>query len=297
MEWLSAIRSSIEYIEAHLSEDISAQDISAQVYISPYILSKGFAVMTGYTVSEYVRNRRLYLAALDLVSTDKSIISIALDSGYDTPESFTKAFSRYHGSTPTAVRQGAAYKTFLPLRIKVTVQGGDKMEYSIKKMPGLRLIGFQKEFSFDNSYTEVPKFWDEVWQKHMSAVYSGKTPGTACEKAVADNRIGEFAVCIDDIGGSRFRYLIAGKYSGGEVPEGMTLYEFPMCEWAVFDCVGPIPEAFQSLNTRIFREWLPGNPEFELSGNATVEWYDPMNTDTSAPDCHSAIWIPVKRKN
>ena len=75
----------------------------------------------------------------------------------------------------------------------------------------------------------------------------------------------------------------------------MVLYEFPAGEWAVFDCVGPIPEAFQALNTRIFKEWLPGNAEFELSGGTSVEWYD-VTGDTDSSDYHSAIMIPVKRK-
>ena len=83
---------------------------------------------------------------------------------------------------------------------------------------------------------------------------------------------------------------------GGEVPEGMAVYEFPRGDWAVFSCVGPMPEALQSVNTRIFREWLPGNPEYELCGNATVEWYDCAGEKTD-PDYRSAIWVPVKRKN
>jgi len=64
----------------------------------------------------------------------------------------------------------------------------------------------------------------------------------------------------------------------------------------VFNCIGPLPEALQSVNTRIFQEWLPGNPEYEICGNANIEWYDPTNTDTSDPDYRSAIWIPVKKK-
>ena len=111
-----------------------------------------------------------------------------------------------------------------------------------------------------------------------------------------DNCIGEYGVCIDDVGGGRFRYLIAGKYTGGPVPEGMVLYEFPRHEWAVFDCVGPCPQTLQSVNTRIFQEWLPGNPDYELSGNATVEWYDCINGEMTDPDYHSAIWVPVQRK-
>lgn len=295
MEWLSAVRKSIEYIEEHLNDEISAGDVSGEVNISEYIFCKGFAVMTGYSPSEYIRNRRLYLAAQKLRETDESVLDISLDAVYDTPESFTKAFSRFHGKTPSQVRGGAPYKTFLPLKIHINIQGGDQMECKTVKLFGMKLIGFQREFSSEDSYEKIPKFWDEICEKYANNVYAGNPPANAYEKAIMDNCIGEYAVCIDDVGGDKFRYLIAGKYSGGEVPEGMELYEFPMGEWAVFDCIGPIPEALQSMNTRIFKEWLPGNPEFELSGNATVEWYDCMG-DQNSPDYHSAIWLPVKRK-
>lgn len=103
-------------------------------------------------------------------------------------------------------------------------------------------------------------------------------------------------MCIDDLGNGKFRYLIAGKYAGGEVPEGMAVYEFPQGEWAVFDCYGSIPKALQDINTRIFKEWLPGNPDWEICGNANVEWYDCMNGEKTEPDYHSAIWIPVKKR-
>ena len=296
MEWLSAIRRAIEYLEEHLHEGVSAQDVSDEVHISPYLFCKGFAVVTGYSVSEYVRNRRLYLAAVALRDTDKTVLDVALDACYDTPESFTKAFTRFHGRTPTAVRAGAPFKTFLPLRIKITVHGGNQMDCKLTKMFGMKLIGFSKEFSVENSYEEIPKWWDEICEKYASSVYAGNPPANPYEKALVDNCIGEYAVCIDDAGAEKFRYLIAGKYAGGEVPEGMELYEFPSGEWAVFDCYGPIPEALQALNTRLFKEWLPGNTEFELSGNATVEWYDCINGEKTDPDYHSAIWIPVKRR-
>ena len=295
MEWLSAIRRAISYMEEHLGEEIGVQDISDQVHISPYLFGKGFAVMTGYSVSEYLRNRRLYLAALALRDEGISVLEAALRSGYDTPESFAKAFTRFHGNTPSAVRSGAGFQIFLPLRVQVTVQGGNQMDCKITKMFGMKLIGFQKEFSMENSYEEIPKYWDEICEKYAYNVYAGNPPANACERALIDNCIGEYGVCIDDVGGGRFRYLIAGKYTGGEVPDGMALYEFPMGDWAVFDCIGPIPEALQSLNTRIFKEWLPGNTEYELSGNASVEWYD-CTGEKDDPDYHSAIWLPVKRK-
>ena len=92
----------------------------------------------------------------------------------------------------------------------------------------------------------------------------------------------------------KFRYLIAGKYTEGEVPEGMTVYEFPDMEWAKFRCTGPMPGALQSVNTKIFQEWLPNNQEYEIAMGANIEWYS--NGDMSSIDYESGIWIPVKRK-
>ena len=296
MEWLTSIRTAIDYMEEHLTDDISAQDVAHQVYLSPFFLHKGFSLMTGYGIGEYIRNRRLYQAALDLKGTDDKVIDIAFRYGYETPESFTKAFSRFHGATPSQVRGGAAISTFLPLMIKLSIQGGNQMDYKITPMFPFKVIGFQKEFDNETAYTEIPKFWDEICEKYAYNVYAGNAPANPYEQALVDNCIGEYGVCIDDIGGGKFRYLIAGKYTGGAVPDGMVVYEFPRNEWAVFDCIGPNPQTLQSVNTRIFSEWLPGNPDYELSGNATVEWYDCVNGEMTDPDYHSAIWIPVKRK-
>ena len=297
MEWLTCIRAAIDYIESHLEENISAQDVANQVYLSSFFLQRGFSLMTGYGIGEYLRNRRLYQAALDLQRTDDKVIDIALRYCYETPESFTKAFVRFHGATPTQVRDGAAANVFLPLTIKLSIQGGYQMDYKITSMFPFKVIGFQKVFDNETAYAEIPKFWDEICEKYAANVYAGNAPANPYEQALMDNCIGEYGVCIDDIGGGKFRYLVAGKYTGGEVPEGMAVYEFPRSDWAVFDCIGPIPEALQSVNTRIFQEWLPGNPELELCGNASVEWYDCLNGEKTDPDYHSAIWVPVKRKS
>jgi len=279
-----------------LEEDISAQDVADHVYLSPFFLQRGFSLMTGYGIGEYLRNRRLYQAAIDLLESDNKVIDIAFRYCYDTPESFTKAFTRFHGATPSQVRSGAAVNVFLPLKINLTIQGGSQMDYKIAPMFPFKVIGFQKIFDTETSYSEIPKFWNEICEKYANSVYAGNAPANPYEQALVDNCIGEYGVCIDDIGDGKFRYLIAGKYTGGEIPEGMVVYEFPRGNWAVFNCVGPNPETLQSVNTRIFNEWLPGNPEYELSGNATVEWYDCVNGMMTDPDYHSAIWVPVKAK-
>ena len=296
MDWLAVVRRAIEYVEAHLEDELSAQDVAEQVYLSPFFLQRGFSLTTGLGLGEYVRSRRLYQAALDLRETDERVIDVALRYGYETPESFAKAFSRFHGATPTQAREGAPIRTFLPLTVQISIQGGSQMDYKIAPMFPFKVIGFERIFDNETSYAEIPKFWDEICEKYAANVYAGNDPANPWEQALVDNCIGEYGVCIDDIGGGRFRYLIAGKYTGGEVPEGMAVYEFPRGEWAVFDCVGPIPEALQRVNTRVFREWLPGNPDYELRGNASVEWYDCINGEKTDPDYRSAIWIPVQRK-
>ena len=127
--------------------------------------------MTGYGIGEYIRNRRLYKSAVDLKETDDKVIDIAFRYGYETPESFTKAFSRFHGVTPSQVRDGSAGKVFLPLTIKLSVQGGSQMDVKIAPMFPFKVIGFQKVFDNETAYAEIPKFWDEICEKYAYNVY------------------------------------------------------------------------------------------------------------------------------
>lgn len=265
--------------------------------MSSFYLQKGFAIATNYSISEYIKSRRLSLAAEELINTKNKIIDLAFKYGYETPESFTKAFIRFHGVTPSKKRaKKLPYQRFDPLLIDLVIKGGNKMDYKITRMFGLKVIGFERVFTFDEAYAKIPKFWDEVCEKYCANIYAGNPPSNAHEKAVIDNCIGEYGVCVDDLGNGKFRYLIAGRYSGGEVPKGMVIYEFPFGEWAIFNCVGPIPQSLQNLNTKIFKEWLPNNPDYEIAGNANVEWYDCVNGEKTDADYHSAIWIPIKRK-
>lgn len=289
MEWTESIRRVIDYAEEHLTEEISIADIARDVSISPFYLQKGFKLMTGYSLGEYIRNRRLYQAALEIIAGKEKMIDLALKYGYDTPESFTKAFARFHGVSPSQLKKGSGkIQVFLPLKIHIEIRGGNEMEYTIEKMASFRVIGFERRFNNDSSYLEIPKFWSEMMGK--------SAPITEKQGKIAwQCRIGEYGVCIDDIpGGKEFRYLIAGKFGGGEIPEGMVTYTFPEMEWAKFPCRGPMPGALQSVNTRIFKEWLPGNPDWEIAMPANIEWY--ACGDTDAADYQSAIWIPVKKK-
>lgn len=297
MEWLSCIKKTISYIEDNLTSDIDIEKLAKEVGYSYFFLNKGFKVMTGYSISEYIRNRRLYEAAIKIKNSDIKIIDIAYEYGYNTPESFTKAFNRFHNVSPSDVRNGETIVKFLPLIIDIKVSGGFEMDYKVVNLYPMKLIGFEKVFEEETSYLEIPKWWDEICDKYCANIYAGNEPTSDIEQAIVDNCIGEYAVCIDDLKDGKFRYMIAGKYCGGKVPEGMRLYELKNKQWAIFNCVGPIPYAMQEINTQIFKEWLPGNPDYELSGNCNIEWYDCINGEKSDDDYHSAIWIPVKKKN
>ena len=294
MDWTESLRRAVDYMEKSLLEDITPDDVAKAVCISPFYLERGFKVMTGFSIGEYVRNRRLYLSALDILSGNEKVIDIALKYGYDTPESYTKAFTRFHGVSPVQLRKEPhRLRTFLPLKIKVIIQGGNDMDFVVEKMSGFKVIGYEYIVSSETSYTDIPKLWDRFADRY-GAVMNGKAPETTEEKAVAENCIGEFGICIDDAGKNKFRYLIAGAYKSGDVSKGMTVYELPDAAWAKFKCVGPLPGALQSVNTRIFREWLPGNPDYEIAFGTNIEWYS--KGDSSKADYESEIWIPVKHK-
>lgn len=296
MEWLRTVKKTLFFIEENLFDEIDVNELAEKVFISPFYLQKGFQILTGYSLGEYIRNRRLYEAALKLSETDEKIIDVAFDCGYDSQESFTKAFTRFHGSSPNRIRNNKSLiRRFVPLNINIEITGGNKMNYVVSPMWGFKVIGFERIFSNETAYKEIPLFWDEICEKYCThTIYAGLEPSCPEEQAIIDNCIGEYGVCIDDVGNGKFRYLIAGRYTGGEIPESMTLFEFPKCEWAKFKCMGPMPESLQTLNTQIFKEWLPGNPDFEIAGGYNVEWYS-CDGEKTDENYESGIWIPVKR--
>ena len=125
MDWVESIHRAIRYMEDHLREELTIRDIAQQAALSPFYFQKGFAMLCGMTVGDYIRQRRLSVAGLEILTTDRKIIDIALEAGYDSPDSFTRAFARFHGVTPTALRKsGGAVRSFAPLKIKVTLRPG-----------------------------------------------------------------------------------------------------------------------------------------------------------------------------
>ncbi len=284
MEWTQCISKAIGYIEDHITEELTIEAIAAEAMVSPFYFQKGFAMLCGFTVGEYLRKRRLALAGGELVSTDRKIIDLALRYGYDSPDSFTKAFTRFHGATPTSVRKGEAMvKSFAPLKLRLTLEGGNTMEYKIVKKDGFTLIGASKVFWYEDAAT-VPDMWAEY-------VQSGKSD-TVCSA---------YGVSIDeDMGGDTFEYLIGDNYNPMmDIPQGFTTRAIPAHTWAVFACTGAMPNAMQEVQEKIFSEWLPTCKEYEIGAGYNIEAYaDPAQyaKGTGDPAYHCEIWIPVRRK-
>lgn len=285
MEWVKTIADSIEFIEDNITEDLTTDDIAKAVNVSPFYFQKGFVMLCGFTIAEYIRNRRLALAGNDVATTNDKIIDIALKYGYDTPDGFAKAFTRFHGVTPLNARKNPVMlKSFAPLKIKFSLEGGYTMNYKIENKKAFTVIGNAKTFTYTNAKTLIPKFW----QEHFA---SGKC------KTVK----GCYGLNIDErMGNENFEYLIADAYlEGAPVPEGFVLRTVPAFTWAIFPCVGPMPKALQDVNSKIFTEWLPALKDYEFAAGYCMEYYDDPSkykNGTLSDDYYCEIWIPIKKK-
>jgi len=279
MDWVGGMQNALRYIEDNIADELDYQEIAKRAYVSSFHFQRVFSILCGYTLGEYIRNRKLTLAGAELLAGSAKVIDVAVKYGYDSPDSFAKAFTRFHGVTPSSVKnQGARVKTFTPLQIKFTLEGGSMMEFKIIEKGALTVMGFEKEFNTDNSYAEIPKFWRDHFE--------GGGGKFVC---------GMFGICYDEHpNDNSFHYMIADAYDPDrEIPEGCVTKTLPAATWAVFPCKGAMPKSLQDVNTRIWNEWLPNCREYELAGNYNVEMYS--DGDTGSADYYSEIWIPVRK--
>ena len=272
-------------------------EVAAHVNMSEMYLQRGFQVVTGLTLGEYVRNRRLYMAAMDLVGTRDKVIDISYRYGYETPESFTKAFGRFHDATPSQIRKmEKSPRTFLPLRVTMIVKGGSDMEVKIEKHDEIKMIGPVWDMPFEEHLQKIPRLLDDFERDHKK-IMRGETRRPDIgrfEQAIFDNRIGVYDA-YTDIGAKEgwCRFMISGLYTGGDVPPGMEIWTIPATEWAKFYCEGPLNVVSETIKKYIWYEWLPGNMEYDLGGDYFITKYC-RSKESTAIDYFCEMWIPVK---
>lgn len=278
MEWVQSINKAIEYMEEHLTEDIHCEDVSGYVQISSFHFQRMFNLLTGMTVGEYIRKRRLSLAGEELTRQNTKVIDVAFKYAYNSSESFTKAFARFHGITPNKVKKGSELKSFNKLVVKISMEGGTIMDYRIEKKEEFRLLVYAKMFTEESSEKGIPVFWEEYYQNKLYE----KAPGYLGICAQEKEGAGEFMYGIgcdaDDV---------------KEIPKGFQIINIPAYTWAIFKCVGPTPDAIQKTWRDIYREWLPGT-DYELIPDYDIENYLPG--DNTSCDYISEIWLPITER-
>ena len=272
--WIEGFQESIDFIEKNLTEELDIEDIAAKAALSPFYYQRIFGALCGVTVGEYIRARRMTLAAQELNGKDVKVIDAAVKYGYDSPDSFSKAFQKFHGITPSQAKEpGALLRSFAPLHIRITMEGGTMMEYRIVEKAPFTIVGVKKPFHSDSSYQEIPKFWDE-W-----LAQGEKRPV-----------MGTFGICTD-MKGKDFDYWIADLYLPWEdVPEGCETRVIPGSAWAQFPCT---IKTLQDTNTRIWSEWLPALQGYSLAGEYDIEVYLPP--EEGSDDMKVYIWVPLKK--
>ena len=165
MDWITGIQRALDYTEAHLCDEIDYEAVAREAASSAFHFQRMFSMLVGYTLGDYIRQRRLSLAADELHRTDDKIIDIALKYGYDTPESFSRAFTRFHGITPTEARRGGSIKSFSRLSVKLILDGGNLMDYRIEKRDAFKVVCKKKQVNKpqgDTATADISAFWAEV---------------------------------------------------------------------------------------------------------------------------------------
>lgn len=250
-----------------------------------------FSFLTGVPLSEYIRRRRLTQAAYELSNSNIKVIDLALKYGYESPDSFTRAFQNMHGVTPTKARKmGIVLKAYPRMSFHISIKGDVEMNYKIEDKMGFTVIGRRIRVtsnSQDDSF--IPNFWSECNQKGVTQKISEFAKGIG-EKQTGMNLLG---ICADIGLPNEFEYWIGVEADGDTVSLEFEKIAIPATTWAIFEVIGPIPSAIQNMWKRIFTEFFPESG-YERTNLPDLELYPPG--DSSSPDYRTEIWVPILKK-
>lgn len=282
MEWIERLNSAVNYIEENIKETIDLEEVSKIACCSTYHFQRMFAYIADIPLSEYIRRRRMSLAAVELQSGNEKVIDISLKYGYDSPTAFNRAFKSVHGIAPSqAKEEGTILKAFLPISFKITIKGDSEMNYRIEKKESFRIVGVSEplEEEIEKNFEIVPKMW-------VTATMNGTIPRLA---TIMDGMpMGMLGVssCNES---DNWRYYIAVA-SSQPIESNLEEYIVPSSVWAIFSGEGS-SQSIQELEKRIVTEWLPTSG-YEYGNAPDIEVY--LNADTE--NAQYEVWIPVSKK-
>lgn len=289
MDSLLSMNRAMEYIDRHLDGEIDMREVARTACCSEYHFKRMFSFLAGVPLSEYIRRRRLTLAAFDLKNKDLKIIDVALKYGYNSPDSFARAFQLMHGITPSDARNhGSMLKAYPQMTFQLTIQGGNEMNYRIVEKDDFRIVGIMKRVPivFHGVNPEIASMWASLNEEKITTLkqLSDVEPQGLISASVnfSEERMEEK--------GELDHYI--GAATTKACPEGLTSLEVPASTWAVFEAVGPFPDTLQNVWGRIYAEWLPSSA-YELIEGPEILWNE--SKEMSSPHFRSEIWIPVSK--
>ena len=283
MEWIERLNKSINYIEGHLTDEINYEQIAKIACCSTYHFQRMFAYMANVPLSEYIRRRRMTLAAADLQNSEKKIVDIALKYGYASPTAFNRAFQSIHGVAPSLVKNGGvSLKSFLPIGFKIIVKGAEELNYRIEQKEAFRIVGIAAPL-----HKEIEKNFEIVPQMWQKAATDGTIPRLANMMDSQPMGLLGVSACNNE---EDWRYFIAVS-STQPIDETLEEYLVPACTWAVFSGSGT-NLSIQELEQRIVTEWLPTSG-YDYANAPDIEVY--LNADPQ--NAKYEVWIPVTKNN
>ena len=274
MEWIERLNNTMDYIENHLTDTIDYGRIAC---CSAYHFQRMFTYMAGATLSEYIRRRKMSLAAVDLQGGAK-VTDVAAKYGYNSPTAFNRAFQTVHGIAPSAVKnEGVPVKSYPPLTFHITVKGAEEMNYRIETKDAFRIIGVSAPLhqEIEKNFAIVPSMW-------QSAVENGTLEKLAGLMDTPPMGVLGVSACNEELD---WKYFIA--VSSTKTDEAFEEYIVPASTWAIFSGTGT-NLSVQELERRIVMEWLPTSG-YEYANAPDIEVYlnpDPQNAQYE-------VWIPV----
>ena len=295
MDWTTGIQKAIDYIEAHLTDEIDYEAVAAQSFSSSYHFQRVFGILCGYTLGEYIRNRRLTLAGAELAATDAKVIAVALKYGYYSPDSFARAFKSFHGITPSQAKNGGKLRTFSRLVLKFSLEGGKIMDYRIEKIPKITVTGHRKRFTGDleKRFEEQHDFMIDGSVRFVRYALQGAAYDCATEYCVVfDVDDDGYSLTIGTVLPDYFNKHL--KKTFGEYEKLLSVVAIPEHLYLKAESKRGVAymESFRELYGEVVNQWLPDSC-YEIANAPEIQVIHKFNNDKD--NCYVELWLPIKK--
>ncbi|RUS46048.1 AraC family transcriptional regulator [Cohnella sp. AR92] len=291
MDWLDRMNSAMEYVETHLSDAIDYDQVARIACCSTYHFQRMFSFITNVPLGEYIRRRRLSLAAFELQQKGTRVIDIALKYGYESPEAFSRAFKKMHGVMPMSARdKGVSLKAYPRLTFHISIRGDAEMNYRIEEKQAFEMFGVSSVINdagvpLEQPFVEIPAFWTK-------AVSDGTVDRIRAAAGLGEN--GQLHSVLYNHQGDKFAYMIGYFLPQGGLPEGFEKLQIPPQTYAIFS-TGIYPDGQSGIHElwrRIWGEWFPSS-NYEFANGPEFE----MTYDRGNGMYEMEVWIPIVKKS